>query len=227
MADRPGFKLYLITDRTQTRGRPLDAAVREALEGGVRAVQLRERDLPARELLEWARRLRVLTREFGAKLFINDRLDICLAAGADGIHLRSDSLPTSVVRRLAGPHLLIGRSTHGAEEVAEAENEGADFVVLGPIYDTPSKRSYGSALGLEELRRAVSGSGLPVFALGGIRAERIDEVYRNGAGGVATVSGLLSVKNIKETAEHWTEEVQRCARGRDRLTSVSHRLEGY
>src|SRR5512147_2409528 len=114
------FKLYLITDRKQTR-MPLPDAVRLALEGGVRAVQLRERDLPIRELLAVAQELRSVTREFGAKLFLNDRVDVAVAVEADGVHLGHQSMPPEAVRTIVGRRMLIGVSTHSIEEARAAE----------------------------------------------------------------------------------------------------------
>jgi len=197
---RIDFDLYLVTDRHQTGGRSLDEVVEEALAGGVRAVQLREKDLSEREILRWAEKLRSLTSRFGARLLINDRLDVCLAVGADGVHLRADSLPVSAARKLLGPERLIGQSTHGVSEVIEAHRAGADFVVLGPIYDTPAKRLMGRPLGPSVIRSAAAQVSIPVFAIGGIRLEQISEVIRNGGQGVAVISALLQAPNPREAA---------------------------
>jgi thiamine-phosphate pyrophosphorylase len=205
---RIDFDLYLVTDRHQTGGRPLDTVVKEVLAGGVRAVQLREKDLPVRELLRWAETLRSLTAGFGAKLLINDRVDVCLAVGADGVQLRADSLPIPAVRKILGPERLIGRSVHSASETIEAERAGADFVVLGPIYDTPSKRAMGKPLGLPEIRSAAVQVAIPIFAIGGIRSERIREVMQNGARGVAVISALLQAPDPREAAEALVRELK-------------------
>ena len=186
----------------------MEPILRAALEAGVRAVQLREKDLQAREFLQWAERLRLLTAEFGAKLIINDRTDICLAVQADGVHLRSDSMPIAVVRKIVGPGRLIGRSVHRAPEVIEAQREGADFVVLGPVYDTPSKRGMGRPLGFQVIREAVSGTSIPVFGIGGIRPERIPELLRSGAAGVAVVSAVLSAAEPGEAVERILNQLQ-------------------
>jgi thiamine-phosphate pyrophosphorylase len=142
------FSLYLITDRTQTGGRPLAAVVRQALDGGVRVVQLREKDLDGSELFRLASELRGITREYGARLVVNDRPDIALAVEADGVHLGAGSLPVAVVRRILGPERLIGYSAHGVPEARQAEADGADFITFGPVYHTPSKAAYGAPLGL-------------------------------------------------------------------------------
>src|SRR6476646_7194148 len=137
------FSLYLVTDRHQTAGRPLLTVLERALSAGVKAVQLREKDLGTRPLLELAAELLSLTRKHGGLLFINDRVDLVMALGADGVHLRCDSMPVQAARRVLGPNRLIGMSAHSVGEVLKAEADGADFAVLGPIYDTPSKRRYG------------------------------------------------------------------------------------
>lgn len=191
------FRLYLVTDRHQTGGRPLVPLLGQALKAGVRAVQLREKDLATRPLLALAEELRTLVRKTGGALFINDRLDLALAVGADGIHLRSDSLPAEVARRLAGPDRWIGVSTHTVEEAVRAEAEGADFAVLGPVYETPSKRPFGPPLGLGPIEEAARRCRIPVFAIGGITAPRAREVRRAGAFGVAVISAVLRARSVE------------------------------
>jgi thiamine-phosphate pyrophosphorylase len=199
----PG-ELYLVTDRHRTGGRPLLSVVEAALRGGVRAVQLREKDLSTRELLALAEPLRRMTRLAGAALIINDRVDVCLTVGADGVHLRSDHLPIPFVRECLGRKRLIGVSCHSLEEVAEAERKGADFSVLGPVLDTPSKRPFGAPIGKEVLERAASSFRLPVYAIGGIRADRIEDIMDTGVRGVAVVSALLEAQNVEEAAREMT-----------------------
>jgi thiamine-phosphate pyrophosphorylase len=154
------FGVYLITDRKQVAGagsdaqaaRLLEAAVRKALQGGVRAVQLREKDLGAREVLRLGYRLREVTKRYNTRLFINDRFDIALAVEADGVHLTSNGIPVDAVRRTVGSKLMIGVSTHSLNEARAAERSGADFVTFGPVYRTPSKMRYGRPVGLTSAR---------------------------------------------------------------------------
>jgi len=206
--NRVPFDLYLVTDRHATEGRPLLEVIQKALDAGVKAIQLRERDLPARELLFLAEQVKALTDRAGATLLINDRVDVCLMIGAEGVHLRADHLPIPVVRRLLGPERLIGVSCHSVEEVREAEKGGADFVVLGPLYKTPSKRSYGPPIGVETLRAAKAGCPIPIFAIGGIQSDRIPEVLKAGAIGVAVISGILTAADVGRAAEHMLEVLQ-------------------
>lgn len=186
------FGVYLITDRHQTRGRPLTDCVEEALQGGVRAVQLRERDLGTRALLELARALRAITARHGAALLVNDRIDVALACAADGVHLPAHSFAVADARTLLGSDHLIGVSTHSPDDVARAARAGADFVVFGPVFDTPSKRPYGPPVGLPALGQAVAAATIPVYALGGVTQERVRELHPLGIAGVAVIRAVLA-----------------------------------
>ncbi|HLC42539.1 MAG TPA: thiamine phosphate synthase [Methylomirabilota bacterium] len=186
------FSLYLVTDRNATSGRSLFDVLGKCLDAGARAIQLREKDLSGRELYELASELRALTRQYGARLLINDRIDIALAVDADGVHLPSDSFPPTEARRLLGSGKLIGVSTHSLDQAKSAEKEGADFIVFGPVFDTPSKRGYGPPLGIDALAKAADALGKPVFAIGGISVEDVPRLRKAGARGVAAISAILS-----------------------------------
>jgi len=194
---RVDFSLYLITDRRLTAGRPLLSVLERALSAGVKAVQLREKDLDTRSLVELAGEVLSLTRKHGAVLFINDRVDLVIALGADGVHLRSDSMPVQAARRVLGPNRLIGTSVHSVEEALKAETDGSDFAVLGPVYDTPSKRVHGTPIGLRVLEEASQHSHIPIFAIGGISLPRVQEVRRAGARGVALISAILLAEDVQ------------------------------
>jgi thiamine-phosphate pyrophosphorylase len=207
--ERLGFRLYLITSRhVLEKERSLVKAVEQALRGGVRAVQLREKDLPAADLLSLAGRLRSLTRRHGARLLINDRVDIALAVEADGVHLGAGSLPVAEARRLLGPQKLIGYSAHRLEELASGENDGADFATFSPIFHTPSKAAWGPPQGLERLRQACRASRLPILALGGIRRENLPEILATGAHGIAVISAILGAADPTEAAKALTGAIQ-------------------
>jgi thiamine-phosphate pyrophosphorylase len=191
------FKLYLITDRKQMH-MPLPEAVRLALEGGVRAVQVREKDLPVRELLSLCRELRSLTKEFGAKLFVNDRLDVAVAVEADGVHLGQQSMPVSAARKVAGQGMLIGVSTHNVYEAKDAEAGGADFITFGPVFSTPSKIQYGAPVGLEALKTVTKHISIPIFGLGGIKPGSLSSVLEAGADGIAMISAIFAADDIQK-----------------------------
>ena len=202
------FKLYLITDRKLFSGsEAFFEAVESALQGGIKAVQLREKDLPARELLSMAYRMRKLTMHYHAKLFINDRADIALCAGADGVHLSQGSMPAFAVKRIGSDNLLIGVSTHSLEEAKLAEKEGADFITFGPLYQTPSKLKYGAPVGVEALKKVGEEIVVPVFGIGGIKRDAIKPVMDSGAHGIAVISGILGEKDIKSAAEEYLKTV--------------------
>ncbi len=193
------FNLYLITDRKQTK-LPLPGAVRLALESGVRAIQLREKDLPVRELLSLAREIRAITNEFTAKLFINDRVDVAVAVEADGVHLGHQSMPPEAVRKIAGKRLLIGVSTHSVDEARAAEKGGADFITFGPVFATPSKLQYGAPAGMGALKMVKQQTTIPVFGLGGIKPENLREVMNAGADGIAMISAIFGAEDILHSA---------------------------
>jgi thiamine-phosphate pyrophosphorylase len=203
------FRVYLITDRKQAPGGDILGAVARALDGGVRAVQLREKDLAGRDLFLLAERMRSLTAGYGARLLINDRADVAKAVGADGVHLGVLSLPPGEARRLLGAQALIGCSAHNLGELREAEEGGADFVTFGPVYPTPSKAPFGPPAGTRALAEACRGSAIPVFALGGVRAGNLEEVTRAGSFGVALISGIVAAADPRAAAAGLLEHFAR------------------
>lgn len=198
------FNLYLITDQGQTAGRDLLMTVEEALSGGVRGVQLREKSFSARNCYELALALRDLTRRYDARLLINDRLDIALAVGADGVHLPEAGLPVTVARELLGPAKLVGVSCHSRERACEAERDGADFITFGPVWVTPSKAAYGEPLGVALLVEVAHSLAIPVFPLGGITLDRIPDLSASGIGRVALISAILSAPAPSVAARAFT-----------------------
>jgi thiamine-phosphate pyrophosphorylase len=190
--------VHLITDRRSVPD--LCARAGEALAGappGTIAVHLREKDLPARELLVLARALVAVCRAREQLLLVNDRLDVALAAGADGVHLPSAGVPPAAARRLLGPAALVGVSCHSAADVLRARDGGASYATFGPVYETPSKRPFGPPVGLAALSEAAR-LGLPLVALGGVDAERAPEVVRAGARGVAAIRAWLEAARPAE-----------------------------
>lgn len=214
MSRKIPFDLYLVTDRHQTNGRPLLRLIEEALDAGVRAVQLRERELAVRDLFFLAEKVRILTEKAGALLIINNRMDVCLAVGADGVHLRSDHFPMSIVRAKLGPDRLIGTSCHSVADVMASELGGADFVVLGPIYDTFSKRPYGAPFGKEIIQDSRSCTSVPILGIGGVQLERVSEVIQAGASGVAMISAILKAEDVRQAVGQVKEALTREVAGR-------------
>lgn len=186
------FRLYLITDTALCGGfEALCRCIEAALEAGVRAVQLREKDLPIREYLSRAEKMRLLTQRYDARLFVNDRVDIAVAVDADGVHLGQAGIPPHAAKAVSG-RLVVGASTHSVDEALRAEREGADFITLGPIYATPSKERYGAPVGLPVLHDVVNAVSVPVFGIGGITTTNTQEVLAERAYGIALISGILA-----------------------------------
>ena len=196
-------RLYLITDRKATGGRALVEVVTAALAGiagsGLApadvAMQLREKDLGGRALTELARALRATTAAAGVRLFVNDRIDVALAVGADGVHLGGTSLAPAEARALA-PALSVGVSTHGLADVRAAADESARpaFAVFGPIRDTPSKRAYGPPLGFDALAEAAR-LGFPLLALGGLDVHDVPDLLAAVAHGVACIRSVMAASD--------------------------------
>ena len=203
------LSLTLVTDRTQTRGRDLVGVVGECLAAGLPAVQVREKDLSAGELARLCRRLRDLTRDAGARLIVNDRLDVALAVGADGVQRTGTSLDVKDMRAVAGRRVRIGASVHSLDDAVAAERDGADWVVFGPVYDTPSKRAYGPPQGLARLADVTRAVTIPVIAIGGITPGRVADVLASGAGGVAVISGILAAPVPADETLRYIKELAR------------------
>jgi thiamine-phosphate pyrophosphorylase len=177
---------------------------------GAIAIQLREKDLDARQLYELALALRPICTRFGAPLIVNDRIDVAIAAGADGAHLSSASFAITDARKLLGPDRLIGISTHSAEDVAMAAAHGADFAVFGPIYNPISKGAYGPAQGLTALAHAVKAAkGMPLYALGGINRFRASEIaalpQASRPAGVAAIGAVFGTSRPGNAARELIE----------------------
>ena len=198
---RPDFDLYLVTDRKLTQGRDLLALLEQALDGGVKAIQLREKDLNGRALFELAEKLAVLCQNYRAQLYINDRIDVALAVDAAGVQLGKNSLTIETARDLLGAEKAIGYSTHSLAEARAAERSGADFILFGPVYFTPSKVSYGAPQGLAPLREILKSVALPVYAIGGINPENLEEIKDTGVRGVALISAIIGAADIKSVAQ--------------------------
>jgi thiamine-phosphate pyrophosphorylase len=197
------FSFYVITDRHQTRGRPLSEICRAAWRAGVRAVQLREKDLPTRPLLALARDLTQDACAHNGRLLVNERVDLALTLGLAGVHLPSAGLPPAVARRILPAESLIGVSTHSPEEVVLAEAAGADFVVLGPVFATPSKHALGAPIGLTAVSRARARCRIPIFGIGGITTDRVRDVRSAGAHGVAVVSGVMAADDVERACREF------------------------
>ncbi len=212
MSKKIDFELYLITDRKLfTNDYSLFTAIEDALKAGVKAVQLREKDLSTRELLGMAYKMKELTARYEAKLFINDRLDVAMSVDADGVHLGQSSMPAHAVRKAVNAsrithhasRFLIGVSTHNQDEALTAEKEGADFITFGPVYPTPSKLKYGKPVGIDSLKKIAERVVIPIFGIGGIKPDNAKAVINAGAYGIALINGILGEDDVALAAEKY------------------------
>jgi thiamine-phosphate pyrophosphorylase len=200
-------RLLVVTDRHQTHGRPLVPLLQRVLTAVAPAIQLRERDLSARELVTLAREVQAVTASRRAQLLINDRIDVALALEGVGVHLRSNSLPVSVARQMLGTQRLLGISAHSVEEAVQGASQGADYIVLGPIYETPSKQLFGPPLGIHTLEKACRLVRIPIIGIGGVTAARAREMRHAGAFGAAVITAILGATDVESAARELIDAV--------------------
>jgi thiamine-phosphate pyrophosphorylase len=194
------LQLYYITDRTQTKSRSLEDCLAGAIAAGVDYVQIREKDLPARTLLTLteATVAHAERQGQGTRVIVNDRLDVALAARAHGVHLGARSMPIGIMRRMAPPGFRVGASCHSLEEAVAAQAAGADYLLLGPIFATPSKLQYGPPLGITKLGEVTHQVTIPVFALGGITPDRVATCLASGAVGIAGIRIFQNCDSMRD-----------------------------
>ena len=201
------FQLYYITDRRQIKSRTLATCITAAIAAGVDWVQIREKDLPARHLLALSQAAVASARQQGrTRVMVNDRLDVGRAAKAHGVHLGTHSMPLDLVRSLAPRDFVVGVSCHSLAEALAAQTGGADYLLLGPIFATPSKLSYGSPLGLAKLREVTLRVSIPVFALGGITLDRVAPCRENGAAGIAGIRIFQDCDSVEQLVRELRRE---------------------
>jgi thiamine-phosphate pyrophosphorylase len=193
--DARRWRLCLVTDRAATRVRALPEVVGACAAAGLPLVQVRDKAAGGRDLLELAQAVRRVTAPAGTRLVVNDRVDVAVAVEADGVHLPAGGIPPRDARMLLAPGRLVGVSTHSPAEAAAAAQAGADYVVFGPVYDTPSKREYGRPQGLPALAETCRRAPVPVLAIGGVTLERVGELRAAGAAGVAVIRALLEAED--------------------------------
>jgi thiamine-phosphate pyrophosphorylase len=181
------LKLCYITDRRSLPGGKLARTLREAVAAGIDMVQIREKDLETRILLNLVKDVVSFSQDTRTRILVNDRLDVARAAAAAGVHLGGQSLPVTRVRAIVPPGFVVGVSCHSVQDVSQAELAGADYALLGPVFETPSKAAYGPPLGLNVLREAASRAAIPIYALGGITVDRASQCLEAGASGIAGI----------------------------------------
>jgi thiamine-phosphate pyrophosphorylase len=218
IAGWPRYDLYVISDPVLARGRSHVEVVRAALEGGADAVQIRDKSSTAYNLSLISAEIQPLARKFGAAFFVNDRVDVALLTGADGVHLGQEDLPAREARRLLPRPRLIGISASTPEEARRAEREGADYVGVGPVFGTATKPDAGEPLGLDRLATIAAAVGIPVVAIGGITQENVAQVFAAGAGGAAVVSAVVGADDIAAAARGIKRTIAEARRGKQVTT---------
>ena len=204
------YSLYLVTDSGLSRGRTHEEVLACAIRGGVTIVQLREKDCCTRDMIEMAQRLLRLCRAHDVPLIVNDRLDVALAADADGVHVGQDDMPVPVARKLLGPDKILGVTAHTVEEALKAIDEGADYIGASPIFTTATKADAGEPIGLEGLAKICKACRVPVVGISGINASNAESVFRAGAAGVAVVSAIVSAEDVEKAARELARIVAGC-----------------
>ena len=203
------FALYVVLGREQSRGRDFLEVTRAAVAGGAGAIQLRDKEMGKRELLEWAKRLREVTVESGVTFLVNDHIDVALASGADGVHLGQDDFPIAEARRLVGPSMIVGASTHSLDQALRAEQQGASYVNVGPIFPTGTKKGGYPPVGPELIGKVLGRITLPMTTMGGINLSNVDLVLEQGARRVAVVSAVVGAEDITAAAAALRERIDR------------------
>jgi thiamine-phosphate pyrophosphorylase len=207
------FRLYFISDSTLTPSEPPAQPLLEAIRAGVEMVQIREKSLGAGRVLDLCRDV-VAAAADRTEVYVNGRFDIARASGAGGVHLPVSGLPVSDVRRAAGTDLRIGCSTHSIPQALAAEAAGADFIVFGPVYQTPSKAKYGPPVGLGALEKVLTSVRIPVYAIGGIKPGNIGPIAALPVAGAAVISAIATARD-RAAAVNMLRAAARRARGED------------
>jgi len=204
---RIDYSLYLVTDRGLSRGRSTLDIVRAAVRGGVTCVQLREKTCSTREFIVEALAIRDFLKSRGIPLIINDRVDIALAVGADGVHLGQSDMPLAMARSILGKSRIIGVSAESLHDAAEAEKGGADYLGVSPIFATATKTDTAAPLGLEGLQAIRQAVKLPLIAIGGLGPGNAAHVIAAGADGVAVVSAIVGVDDPEQAARELAQQI--------------------
>lgn len=202
------FSLYLVTDHRLSLGRSTEEVVLHALKGGVKTVQLRNKDCSTRDLLLLGEKLKKLTAQFDVPLIINDRVDLTLALDCDGVHLGQSDLPLQIARKILGAEKIIGISVETLEQALEAEKNGATYCAVNGVFYTDTKSDIGPPLGLEFVQLLKKAVAIPIIGIGGIKIDNAAKVIAAGCDGIAVVSGITMSENIELTCANYLAEIQ-------------------
>lgn len=211
------YGLYLVTDRSLSLGRPIEDVISAAIRGGVTIVQLREKDCSTREYIKLAKRVKSILKPFNIPLIINDRVDVALVAGADGVHVGQSDIPYKDARRLLGPDAIVGLSVETLEQALEAEELDADYLGVSAIFATPTKTNISNIWGIEGLRKLRSHSRHILVGIGGINTTNAESVMKAGADGLAVVSAICSAPDPEEISRQLRSIVDKVRKERKKI----------
>lgn len=203
------LRLYLVTDRGLAGDRDIEDIVRMSVEGGATMVQLREKSIGTREFIELALRLKKALEPYAVPLIINDRVDVAMASGADGVHIGQSDMPYAMARRLLGPDKIIGLSVEDFSQIEEANLLDVDYIGVSPVFSTPTKTDTAAPFGLDGLRKAVAMSVHPAVAIGGMNLSTAADVIRTGVDGIAVVSAIVCAADPCKASQELIETMEK------------------
>lgn len=196
MKSKIDYSLYLCTDRSIMSDTSIEECVEKSLKGGVSVVQIREKDCPGKEFLQIAKSVKEITRRYGVPLIINDRVDVAIAVGADGVHVGQDDLPCAIVRSMVGEDMIIGVSASSLTEALKAQQDGADYIGVGAMFATDTKTD-AKVVSMEELDRIRREVSIPIVVIGGINKTTLPDFIGKGIDGIAVVSAIVSQNDVE------------------------------
>ncbi|WP_243108584.1 thiamine phosphate synthase [Clostridium rectalis] len=194
------YSLYLVTDRTILKEKNLEKAIEEAILGGVTLVQLREKDIDTRNLFEISKKVKKITDRYNIPLIINDRIDVALAVDAGGVHVGQSDMPADVVRKIIGDEKIVGVSVGNLKEAKDAKKQGADYLGVGAIFSTSTKKD-AKSVSLDELIKIRANVEIPIVAIGGINQYNVNNLKNTNIDGISVISAILGRENVKKAAE--------------------------
>ena len=201
--------LYLVTDRDLSKGRSLDWIVEKAVKGGVTIIQMREKDMETKKFIEEAKRIKKILEPYNIPLIINDRVDVALAIGADGVHLGQTDMPYPMARKILGNEAIIGLSVESIEQAEEANQFDVDYIAISPVFTTPTKEELTQELGISGVQKITGLSKHPSVGIGSIKPHNAESIIKAGADGIAVVSAICSAENPEEAAVGLIAKVQK------------------
>jgi len=210
------WNLYLVTEETLSAGRKTIQIVKDALAGGVEVIQLRDKNLPVIDRFRIGKEIRKITLEYDVDFIVDDRIDLALALDADGVHLGQEDLPLEVARRILGPEKIIGISASNIKEAKVAEEGGADYLGVGSVYLTDSKKVEEDhrSIGEEGVKSIKKNCSLPIVAIGGLKRENSPMIIQAGAGAIAVITALTQAQNVSDEARKFIETIAMAKEGR-------------